>query len=188
MIIWISGPTGAGKTTLARLLHASGYSIVEENVPEKLFKAFISDPNAYCASLQHEIMQARFDGWQRVSSASRVAFDRSIDEDIEVFCQMHWQHGRLSRDQLEALADFGRSLQKQMPEPDLILFITSDQEVLLRRIEDLTRPRLILDSLRDQISLYAEWIQNRRGEIAEIDTSRLSEETLTQFLKEIGPC
>jgi predicted ATPase len=33
VIIWLSGPTGAGKTSLARSLRKSGYSIVEEKIP-----------------------------------------------------------------------------------------------------------------------------------------------------------
>jgi deoxyadenosine/deoxycytidine kinase len=188
MIIWVSGPTGSGKTTLTRSLRASGFSIVEENIPEELFRAFISAPKEYCEKLQRQIMQARFDGWRRVCGTARIAFDRSIDEDIEVFCKMHWQAGRLTEEQFWTLSEFGRGLLGQIPGPDLIFFITSDQQVLFERMQRLSSPSLMLEGLKDQISLYAEWLQNRTGEIAEFDTTQLSEATLAQFFLEIGPC
>jgi len=98
MIIWLSGPTGAGKTSLARSLRESGWSIVEEHAPEDLFRAFASRPAANCEALQRCLMQTRFDGWRRVSDSPRIAFDRSIDEDIEVFCKMHMRAGLLTQE------------------------------------------------------------------------------------------
>jgi deoxyadenosine/deoxycytidine kinase len=188
MMIWLSGPTGAGKTSLARSLRTSGYSIVKEDVPEELFRAFLSEPTVYCEQLQRHIMQARFDGWRKVSGQPLVAFDRSIDEDIEVFCKMHRQAGLLTTEQFDKLAQFGRSLQTQIPEPDLIVFVTSDQAVLHRRLQNLAGPALIIANLKEQISLYTEWLQNRSGEVLELDTTRLSERTMAKFFSEISSC
>jgi RNase adaptor protein for sRNA GlmZ degradation len=58
-MIWLSGPTGAGKTSVARLLRKVGYSIVEEKIPEKLFKRFAAEPTTNCEPLQRKLMQAR---------------------------------------------------------------------------------------------------------------------------------
>jgi hypothetical protein len=57
--VWISGPTGAGKTTLSHLLRATGYSVVEEKLPEQLFRAFALDPVQHCARLQEEIVRSQ---------------------------------------------------------------------------------------------------------------------------------
>jgi hypothetical protein len=35
------------------------------------------------------IMRSRFEGWQQQSSAHRLIFDRSVDEDARVFCRLH---------------------------------------------------------------------------------------------------
>ena len=188
MMIWLSGPTGAGKTSLARSLRASGYSIVAEDVPEELFRAFISEPAVHCEPLQRHIMQARYDGWRKVSDLPRIAFDRSIDEDIEVFCKMHRRAGLLTAEQFDRLAQYGKNLQAQIPEPDLTIFVTSDQNVLRRRMQNLAGPALIVDNLKEQISLYAEWLQNRSGEILELDTTRLSERTMAKLFSEISSC
>jgi deoxyadenosine/deoxycytidine kinase len=188
MVIWLSGPTGAGKTSLARLLRRSGYFIVEENIPRALFQAFVSQPAANCEALQHHLMQARFDGWLKVSGASRIAFDRSISEDIEVFCRMHMRAGLLTQGQFEVLAQVGRELQNKIPAPSLIVFVTSDTEVLMRRMHNSAAPSPIIENLRDQILLYSEWLENRNEEILKLDTTRLSESTLARIISEIQTC
>jgi deoxyadenosine/deoxycytidine kinase len=185
VIIWLSGPTGAGKTSLARSLHKKGYSIVEERIPEILFRAFAADPVANCEPLQRHLMQSRINGWREVARAPRVAFDRSIDEDLEVFCRMHMRRRLLTEMQFNSLAQFGRSLQDQIPRPDLIVFVTSTPEVLFRRIQNLNSPSPILESLEDQISLYSEWLRTRNEEVLNLDTSRLSERVMASFFTEI---
>jgi len=188
MMIWLSGPTGAGKTTLARSLRTSGYSIVPEDVPEGLFRAFVSEPAVNCEPLQRHIMQARYDGWCKVSGHPKIAFDRSIDEDIEVFCKMHRRAGLLTAEQFDRLAQLGKFLQAQIPVPDLIVSVTSGQDVLRRRIQNLAGPALIFDNLKEQMSLYTEWLQNRSGEVLELDTTRLSERTMAKLFSEISSC
>ena len=59
-----------------------------------------------------------------------IVFDRSIDEDIEVFCNMHKRAGLLTPHQFDALAQLGATLQAQIPAPDLIVYVTADYEVL----------------------------------------------------------
>jgi adenylylsulfate kinase-like enzyme len=44
-IVWLSGPTGAGKTSIAHLLGASGHSVVAEYAPEGLFQTFACHPS-----------------------------------------------------------------------------------------------------------------------------------------------
>lgn len=75
MIVWISGPTGAGKSSLARVLSvALGYGLIQEKLPKELFSAFTSDPVRHCALLQEEIMHSRFQEWRTMSHSSRVVF------------------------------------------------------------------------------------------------------------------
>lgn len=187
-MIWVSGPTGAGKTTLAQLLRESDFAVVEESVPKDLFGAFMSAPDQNCERLQRYIMQARFDGWSRVSAATRIAFDRSIDEDIEVFCKMHWRAGYLTTEQFTALAEFGRGLQERLPGPDMILFVTSDRGVLKKRMQNLSAPELMIDSVDEQLALYKDWLHSRGEESVQFDTSRLSEGRLAKLIREIRSC
>ena len=89
MIIWISGPTGGGKTSLAHVFRKLGYGLVEGRISEASLSAFVADPFRHCSSLQEEIIRLRFDAWQKLPDTSRVVFDRSLDEDANVFCRMH---------------------------------------------------------------------------------------------------
>jgi deoxyadenosine/deoxycytidine kinase len=188
MIVWLSGPTGAGKTSLARSLRTNGYAIVEESVPGNLFRAFASEPIANCELLQRHLMQARLDGWRKVMGAPRIAFDRSIDEDIEVFCRLHKRTGVLTQRQFNSLAQFGRTLQVEIPNPDLIVFVNSVPEVLLRRLQNSETPAPIIKSLGLQISLYSRWLRGRREEVLQLDTTRSSERAMTRFFWENSKC
>jgi deoxyadenosine/deoxycytidine kinase len=129
-------------------------------------------------------MQARVDGWRQVAGSPRIAFDRSIDEDVEVFCRMHRQAGLLTDAQFASLAEFGRGLQNQIPAPDLIAFLTSDPAILSARIQNSNAPPSVTENLRSQISLYSEWLERRVEEVLILDTSRLTEETMSRFFLE----
>src|SRR5882762_5789455 len=101
MNIWISGPTGAGKTSLTGIAKKCGFGVVNEQLPRAKFEAFVIDPTRYCSELQREIMHSRFNAWQALPDRSKVVFDRSIDEDINVFCRMHYESGFLSEKQFQ---------------------------------------------------------------------------------------
>ncbi len=147
MIVWFSGPTGAGKSSLAHVFRALVYAIVEENLPKARFTAFASDPVQHCAPLQEEIILSRFERWRAVSSARRVIFDRSLDEDAHVFCRMHHELGFLDDQQYERLESLARNLQNAMPGPDLVLYMCPETRVLAERVRQPEHPAFIVQSL-----------------------------------------
>ena len=188
MIIWLSGPTGGGKTSISQALRASGFSIVEETVPPDLFRSFAADPISNCEALQRDIMSARLNGWRAVSRNPRIVFDRSVDEDIEVFCRMHQGAGLLTDTQVEALGQFASEIQRELPNPDLILFISAETDVLLDRLKKAGAPPLIVANLHHQLSLYSRWLRDRPEEIVKLDTTRLAARAMAQLFSEIHSC
>lgn len=188
MIIWLSGPTGGGKTSIAQLLREYGFSIVEEALPTDLFQSFAVDPIANCEALQRRLMTARLEGWRAVASNTRVAFDRSIDEDVEVFCRMHRGAGYLTQLQFDALGRFADELQQQIPNPDLIAFITADAGTLRYRLRAGGAPQPIVENLETQVLLYSQWLQNRPEQVLRLDTTKLAARTIDQLLSEIRSC
>src|ERR1700751_2132209 len=144
MIIWLSGPTGAGRTSISQLLRTFGCSVVEERAPENLFRAFKQDPKGNCEELQRHLMQSRAKRWRELRSSTCLAFDRSIDEDLEVFCRMHVFAGLLTSRQFEDLAKLATTLQAEIPPPDLILFLPAESDVLSRRIQHGGAPKVIV--------------------------------------------
>jgi deoxyadenosine/deoxycytidine kinase len=185
MVVWISGPTGSGKSSLARMLCDLGYALVEEELPEDRFRAFALDPIRYCAPLQEEIMRSRFARWQNVTNSSRLIFDRSIDEDARIFCRMYRDSGLLDDQQFKRLEAIARDLQSVMPNPDLIVFMCPERRVLAERVRPASHPAPIVQSLDRQVSLYTEWLTTRKENVLRLDNSHCSLSMVQQlFLME----
>jgi deoxyadenosine/deoxycytidine kinase len=172
MIIWISGPTGSGKTSIAHLLEQVGYAIVPETVPAGLLREFSVEPRRNCARLQTEIMTSRLDGWKQVAASQHVAFDRSVDEDVDIFCTMHHHSGLLTDVELTELKLMAEKLRTQLPQPDLILFNRAAPAVLYSRLERAKAPVSIIETLPQQLSLYDEWAALRGEPVLFVDNSK----------------
>ncbi len=188
MVVWVSGPTGSGKSSLTHAFRSIGYSVVEERLPEEFYRAFLNDPIQHCALLQEKIMRSRYEAWRGLSDASRVVFDRSIDEDIHIFCQMHRELGLLDDRQYERLDYLASNLQGMMPVPDLIVYMCPELRILVERVTELTHPSQIVQSLERQVSLYIQWLATRREDVLKLDNSACRLQTVQQLFREGHLC
>jgi deoxyadenosine/deoxycytidine kinase len=184
VIIWISGPTGSGKSTLAAHLVKVGYAIVQEALPAALFQEFRRSPAQYCAALQEAIMRGRRQGWSNVSGRGLVAFDRSVDEDLSVFCKLHLERGFINESAMDHLNLVGSALRAEMPEPDLIFYLRPSVTVLMERISQLEHPSFIRETLCRQVHLYDEWIETQRASMVRIDNGAASVASLTRLFED----
>lgn len=133
-------------------------------------------------------MRSRYAMWRGLSDASQVVFDRSIDEDAQVFCRLHLELGFLNNQEFGRLQTFAKDLQAKMPGPDLILFMCPGRRVLAERITQATHPDVIVQSLERQVSLYAEWLDTRPEEVLTLDNSRCGLHTIQQLFSENSRC
>jgi len=185
MILWLSGPTGSGKTTLAGQLANTGFAIVRETLPPPLFEAFRSDPARHCAALQEAIMRGRSEGWSRIPARRNVAFDRSVDEDLAIFCRLHAEHGLIDESAASHLQAVGLALQAALPPADLIVYLRPNAQVLSGRIARVGHPAPISETLTRQVDLYDEWATRQTTSLLRIDNGSCSIATMAQLLEGI---
>lgn len=180
-VVWISGATAVGKSTLAKLLERAGFAIVAEDISPKEFAQFISDPQRHCAELQESIMNSRLDQWSSRRDSSHIAFDRSVDEDFNVFCQLHRQLGFLTESQLVHLRSVASRISAELPPPDLIVHMHLEMDALRRRNAVDGQPPFIRDNLERLQSLYGSWVASRPEDVVSINNERCRVETLERI-------
>jgi deoxyadenosine/deoxycytidine kinase len=178
VIIWISGPTGSGKSTLAGLMGGTGYRVIREELPRDLFQAFRRDPARHCASLQEAIILSRATQWRIAAGRKNVVFDRSVDEDIDIFCRMHHESGLLDYSAYARLRFLAENIIAELPKPELIIYLSPSLDVLTTRVIDVGHPQFIIDNLQRQVALYEEWFRGRSGAAIRIDNSACDRITL----------
>jgi deoxyadenosine/deoxycytidine kinase len=138
--IVVEGPIGVGKTSLARLLAAElGAREVLEVVEENPFLArFYSDPGRYAFPAQAFFLLSRFKQFQELGQgtlfAPHTVADYLFDKDW-IFASL-----TLEGDEWALYRDLYRSLRPKLPEPDLVIYLRADPELLLRRIARRARP------------------------------------------------
>lgn len=178
MIVWISGPTGSGKSTLAGLMGGAGYRVIREELPRDLFDSFRRDPARHCASLQEAIILSRAAQWRRAAGRKNLVFDRSVDEDIDIFCRMHHERGLLDHGAYARLRFLAESIIAELPKPGLIIYLSPRLDVLTTRVLADGHPDLITDNLQRQVALYEEWFCGRSEAAIRIDNSGCDRSTL----------
>jgi deoxyadenosine/deoxycytidine kinase len=183
VIIWISGPTGSGKSTLAGLMGGTGYRVIREELPHDLFQAFRRDPAQHCASLQEAIILSRATQWRIAAGRKNVVFDRSVDEDIAIFCRMHHERGLLDYSAYARLRFLSENITAELPKPDLVIYLSPRLDVLTTRVINVGHPQVIADNLQRQVALYEEWFRGRNGAAIRIDNSACDQRTLESLFR-----
>lgn len=132
--IAIEGPIGVGKTTLAKMLcsHYGGRLVLERHDDNPFLSKFYKNRKNYAFQTQLFFLLSRFKQQQEFFSgellASHVISDYFFPKD-RIFATLN-----LDSDEL-ALYDYVASLlEKKIPLPDLVIYLTASPESLLGRI------------------------------------------------------
>jgi deoxyguanosine kinase len=152
--IAIEGGIGVGKTTLARLLQpVFDADVLLEEFEENPFLAdFYGDRARYAFQTQLFFLLSRYRQQHQVVPASLAR--RTLVSDYTFAKDRLFAHLNLGGDELEMYGRVHAILAENLAQPDLVVFLRADTDVLLERIAIRDRPyergmdRAYIDELR----------------------------------------
>lgn len=175
--IALSGPCGVGKSTLASLLAARyrGMAVIREpQAPRDIEVSGAPSPESV------ERFQRLMSSWRlgqvTLNAGSRILlFDRTHEEDRDVFLQLYRRLGCIDEAQLKRLARFSKKAEASIGSPDGIVVLTAAPEILRQRLEQAQqqRPHWLVKHIGLQHELYNEWIAKKRDRALVLDTARI---------------
>lgn len=135
MYIAIEGVIGVGKTTLARLLQPTFQShlLLEEFEENPFLANFYANRGRYAFQTQIFFLLSRYHQQRRkvpdgVAAGESLIADYTFEKDA-LFAQIN-----LEGDELDTYDRLHEALAEKIPNPDLIVYLRADTDVLMQRI------------------------------------------------------
>lgn len=176
MMITLSGPIGAGKTTLTRLLASQlGTKAFEEpvgnnpilplfysgneEVARKKAQGDTKATNRYAFLLQIYYLNQRFDLIKQALQNDNNVLDRSIYED-DLFMHMNTKLGNATEQEYAVYKHLLNNMMQELPYaahkkgPDLMIYIHLDYPTMIHHIETRDRPYEQIDSDPSLVNYY----------------------------------
>ncbi len=137
-LINVAGNVGLGKSTLTAIIeHSLNIKALYENpVENPLLEKFLNDKAKYCYDLQLDFLKIR--SKQRLLGKNgeySCVKDRSLPEDILIFCQMFYEDGHLTRSELDMLSCEFKKVNKELPSSDLLIVLKGSSEKAWKHIQ-----------------------------------------------------
>lgn len=141
-LITVAGNVGLGKSTITALMQRSlRIDAIYEN-PEKnsLLNQFLKNKKKYCYDLQCHFIKMRAEQRQRgINSPVSAVKDRSLAEDLLIFCQHFHQMGYLTNNELDLLNTEFYKVNQTLPSSDLVIVLQGRPELAWKRIQQRNR-------------------------------------------------
>ena len=186
-LIAIAGNVGLGKSTLAALMERSlNIEGLYENPEENpLLEKFLSDKPKYCFDLQLHFLKMRAKLQQIGKSGNKsYVMDRSLPEDLLVFCYQFKKDGYLTENQLNLLTIKFKAVCQKIPSADLLIILKGKSSLAWRRIQQRGREMEIEGGWsKSEIEALSHWYDSyandvikygfHDGKILEIDVEKI---------------
>jgi len=161
IFIAIEGPIGAGKTTLANLLNDYlGYTLLREIVEENPFLSkFYTDIKEYALQTEAFFLFNRVKQLEDVNK-NILSKCKGVVSDYHIVKNLIFAGITLDNNQFHRYKQVYNIFVNDLPQPDIIIYLNSNTDVLMRRIASRDRSferqmdRNYIDNLRNEYKYY----------------------------------
>jgi deoxyadenosine/deoxycytidine kinase len=168
-LIAVAGNVGLGKSTISAILSRSLklkglYENPEEN---PLLEKFLKNKKQYCYDLQLQLLKMRSEMQEKAKKNNRsCVMDRSLPEDLLVFCYQFYKDGYLTRNQLDVLTTVFKEVNEDLPEVDLLIMLNGSTELAWSRIQQRGREMELEGGWsKYEIESLNYWYRNYAGDV-----------------------
>jgi thymidylate kinase len=157
--VGLSGPTCTGKSTIGGVLAEwPGATLVPEPDASARLKQMLVERSVEAVDIEDWIVRERH---RRIREAIKSAppdeiliIDRVPAEDRDIFFQLHYQIGAIDGVNLARLNKLFATLAADTIEPDLIVFLSADEETIRSRLAFRSEGEWLREHLPLQLALY----------------------------------